>query len=353
MQRESLLSRYRPESQPVHDLDIQIAQSVNPHWPPRPRPGRQRPPGGGQSGLSDPADRQDPAHRRGRRPAGIPRHPQWSGRAADLAASAPGRTGAPFHRLVARPRRALGQCAEFAICEQQSQASAHIAARTNDNIRIVERASVLILHKSLRKPVAIFRLPVRRIYRPLRRAPADVPASRPADGGLGCADPGIARSGFGGREGGVSRRSKLGPFAASMRSGSGRREGRDETNGRYERRNGRFVGVRSAALRPAARAISFVAARTGQGTSTVAREFASHAARRGGRRTWLIDLDMMASPQAPESLLADPQRYGPLGRPPPPRRMVPPSSPSSPPCARPTADPGRTPATSAPIWWGP
>lgn len=61
-----------------------------------------------------------------------------------------------------------------------------------------------------------------------------------------------------------------------------------------------------------ARVISFVAARTGEGTSTVAREFALHAARRGGRRTWLIDLDMMASPQY-ETLLADPQRYGPLG----------------------------------------
>ena len=60
------------------------------------------------------------------------------------------------------------------------------------------------------------------------------------------------------------------------------------------------------------RAIQFVAARRGEGTSTVAREFARFAAKRAGRRVWLVDLDLFSSPQA-AAIAGDPERYGQLG----------------------------------------
>ena len=61
-----------------------------------------------------------------------------------------------------------------------------------------------------------------------------------------------------------------------------------------------------------ARLVQFVAARGGEGTSSVAREFARFAARRAGRSVWLIDLDLMASPQF-NAIAADPERYGDIG----------------------------------------
>ncbi|MDD3836297.1 MAG: sugar kinase, partial [Phenylobacterium sp.] len=40
----------------------------------------------------------------------------------------------------------------------------------------------------------------------------------------------------------------------------------------------------------AGRIVQFIAARRGEGASTVAREFAHFAARRAGRSVWLVDL---------------------------------------------------------------
>ena len=60
--------------------------------------------------------------------------------------------------------------------------------------------------------------------------------------------------------------------------------------------------------------IQFISARRGEGTSTVAREFARFASRRAGRKTWLIDLDLN-SPSQFRELSADPNRFGPLGPP--------------------------------------
>jgi Mrp family chromosome partitioning ATPase len=62
-----------------------------------------------------------------------------------------------------------------------------------------------------------------------------------------------------------------------------------------------------------ARAIQFVAANPNQGTSTVAREFARYAAGRVRRPVWLVDLDLIDSPQN-DVIAAQPGRYGPLGR---------------------------------------
>jgi Mrp family chromosome partitioning ATPase len=63
-----------------------------------------------------------------------------------------------------------------------------------------------------------------------------------------------------------------------------------------------------------ARVFEFVAARAGEGASTVAREFALYAARELGRRAWLVDLDLMNQSQA-ASLAADAVRFGALGAP--------------------------------------
>ena len=61
-----------------------------------------------------------------------------------------------------------------------------------------------------------------------------------------------------------------------------------------------------------ARAIQFVAASGGEGSSTVAREFALYAARTEGFRVWLVDLDLMGQSQA-QIIAADPERFGSLG----------------------------------------
>ncbi len=61
-------------------------------------------------------------------------------------------------------------------------------------------------------------------------------------------------------------------------------------------------------------AVEFIAARDGEGVSTVAREFAFYLARQEGRRVWLIDLDLMAQSQA-QAVADDPVRFGELGQP--------------------------------------
>jgi len=61
-----------------------------------------------------------------------------------------------------------------------------------------------------------------------------------------------------------------------------------------------------------ARVIQIVAARRGEGASSVARELALHAAKRAGRSVWLVDLDLLASPQH-TAIAQAPERYGPLG----------------------------------------
>jgi Mrp family chromosome partitioning ATPase len=63
-----------------------------------------------------------------------------------------------------------------------------------------------------------------------------------------------------------------------------------------------------------ARLVQFIAAREGEGVSTVAREFAFYAARTLRRRVWLVDLDLMGQTQA-AALAGDPARFGELGPP--------------------------------------
>lgn len=72
-----------------------------------------------------------------------------------------------------------------------------------------------------------------------------------------------------------------------------------------------------AALGPApqhrGRVIQFAAAGTGEGVSTVAREFARLAAVRARKPVWLIDGDLLQQGQL-EAAAAEPERFGRLGR---------------------------------------
>jgi len=75
------------------------------------------------------------------------------------------------------------------------------------------------------------------------------------------------------------------------------------------------LGASSAAPpRERGRLIEFIAARGGEGASTVAREFAFHVARSHKRRVWLIDLDLMGQTHA-ETFARDAARFGDLGPP--------------------------------------
>ncbi|EDX80590.1 MAG: hfsB [Alphaproteobacteria bacterium] len=73
-----------------------------------------------------------------------------------------------------------------------------------------------------------------------------------------------------------------------------------------------------AALGPApahrARVIQFAAATTGEGVSTVAREFARLAAVRARKPVWLVDGDLAQQGQL-EAIAAEPDRFGQLGKP--------------------------------------
>ncbi|HEY0052677.1 MAG TPA: hfsB, partial [Caulobacteraceae bacterium] len=60
------------------------------------------------------------------------------------------------------------------------------------------------------------------------------------------------------------------------------------------------------------RVIQMVSARSGEGASTVAREFARLCAVRARKPVWLIDADLEAQAQAAQ-INADPARYGRLG----------------------------------------
>lgn len=62
------------------------------------------------------------------------------------------------------------------------------------------------------------------------------------------------------------------------------------------------------------RVVQIAAARSGVGTSTVARELALTASRRPGASVWLVDLDVLGPSQFSQ-ISADPDRYGVLGPP--------------------------------------
>lgn len=62
-----------------------------------------------------------------------------------------------------------------------------------------------------------------------------------------------------------------------------------------------------------ARVVQFVAARSGEGTSTLAREFALFASKRTRKAVWLVDLDLLNSAQH-HAIAENVARYGAMGR---------------------------------------
>ncbi len=62
------------------------------------------------------------------------------------------------------------------------------------------------------------------------------------------------------------------------------------------------------------RVLQFVAAASGEGASTMAREFALYAARKAKRPVWLVDLDLFGASQH-KAVAAQSGRFGPLGKP--------------------------------------
>jgi Mrp family chromosome partitioning ATPase len=62
------------------------------------------------------------------------------------------------------------------------------------------------------------------------------------------------------------------------------------------------------------RVLQFVAAASGEGASTMAREFALYAAKKAKRPVWLVDLDLYGAAQH-KAVTAEAARFGPLGRP--------------------------------------
>jgi Mrp family chromosome partitioning ATPase len=72
-------------------------------------------------------------------------------------------------------------------------------------------------------------------------------------------------------------------------------------------------GSLGAPLPGQARVVQFAAARGGEGTSTVAREFARFASHRVQKAVWLVDLDLLNAPQH-KAIADDVARYGVMGR---------------------------------------
>ena len=72
-------------------------------------------------------------------------------------------------------------------------------------------------------------------------------------------------------------------------------------------------GSLGAPLPGQARVIQFVAARSGEGTSTLAREFAHFASHRVQKAAWLIDLDLLNARQH-KAIAEDVARFGVMGR---------------------------------------
>lgn len=152
VQRESLLSRYKPDAQPVKDMDVQIAQL--------------------EAGIAAGRTQGRGAERTGVNPV----YQTFQTEKLQLAAEVDGlrQTGAtlaeemsklterrlrlaklePQFQALSLDRDALASnVKDLAAKAAESEASDGIAAATNDNIRIVERAQPAAEGKSLKKPV--------------------------------------------------------------------------------------------------------------------------------------------------------------------------------------------------------
>jgi len=152
LQREALLSKYRPDAQPVKDMDAQIAQlqaAVS--------SGRAQGQGVARTGVNPvyqtlQTEKLQLAAEVNALQQSLATLQQQSEqltqrrlRLAELE---------PQFQSLSRDRDVLqSNVKDFQIKEQQTQAARTIASNTNDNIRIIERATPPVQGKSLRMPV--------------------------------------------------------------------------------------------------------------------------------------------------------------------------------------------------------
>lgn len=157
VQREGLLSRYKPDAQPVKDMDAQIATLEAAI-----AAGRTVGRGPERTGIN-------PVYQTFQT-----EKLQLTAEVAALRDTAATLTDQmaqltqrrlrltqiePQYDALSRDRDVLqSNVRDFTLRAEQSQASQEIAETTNDNIRIVERASVPIQGKSLKKPVLVLAL---------------------------------------------------------------------------------------------------------------------------------------------------------------------------------------------------
>ncbi|QUD88553.1 GumC family protein [Phenylobacterium montanum] len=154
VQRGALLSRYRPDAQPVRDLDNQIAAL--------------------EKGIGDGSLQGEGARRMGVNPVYQTVQADRLQMAAEVAAlQQSSRVLAqqieqvterqlrlaqlePQYQDLSRDRDVLqSNVRDFTVKEQQSQAAAAIARQSNDNISIVQRATPPVQGKSLKRPVML------------------------------------------------------------------------------------------------------------------------------------------------------------------------------------------------------
>lgn len=152
LEREGLLSRYRPDSKTVRDIEVQIAQL--------------------EAGMTSGRTQTEGARRFGVNPVHQTLQTEKIQLTAEVAALQQSKAAydrqakeateqlqrlamlEPAFTELSRDREVLqGSVRDFAVKEQQDQAARQIASETNDNIRIIERATPAARGKSLRKPV--------------------------------------------------------------------------------------------------------------------------------------------------------------------------------------------------------
>ena len=157
VQREGLLSRYKPDAQPVKDMDAQIARL--------------------EAAIAAGETKGRSAERTGVNPVYQTFQTEKLQLTAEVAAlqdTAATLTDQmtrlterrlrlaqlePQYDAINRDRDVLqSNVRDFTLKAEQSQASQAIAAATNDNIRIVERAGIPTDGKSLRRPVLVLAL---------------------------------------------------------------------------------------------------------------------------------------------------------------------------------------------------
>jgi uncharacterized protein involved in exopolysaccharide biosynthesis len=157
VQREALLSRYKPDAQPVKDLDAQIARLEAAI-----AAGRTQIRGNERTGLNPVYQTfqteklqltAEIAALRDTATTPADQMSQLTERRLRLAQLE------PQYQSLNRDRDVLSSnVKDFTAKAQESEASQAIAAATNDNIRIVERAGVPTEGKSLRRPVMVLAL---------------------------------------------------------------------------------------------------------------------------------------------------------------------------------------------------